>query len=452
MATVYALRGLKPYANAIEEMQNIYKVAPGSSYLPFLLAREINKLESNLLSVDLSKNLAFYQKFEGFPKKEAIKYLGELQAFVKKGMQERKVKDLPLWQLADCYLEYVAGRPANALRKLNALPASSDKKIKRQVQVFKLAMQLAQLKKVDKEAETNLYKQVQLLGHKHLMDYMKNIYRRKLYAQGDIGKAYLCNAEVSFPPIQPNMKVLDNLIAWEKRTKNKTPFELSLNSDLKRWYGAKAMLYFKADKLEEAIKYFNLAGKSRKLPANPKYYSIDGRYGNRGPVINKYTRKSLVQEIVRLKKQMKSKNPKVAFELGNIYYNITWFGNTWDALENYRSGGDAWYYSYELKRGKVTRKPSRSFNMSYALNYFTQAVSMAHNKGDKELAAKAAYMAAKCQQMAYQVSKDYKPNQPVPTNDKYLTYFKLLQQQYSNTQYHKEIIKECQYYNNFLNR
>ncbi|OJJ18523.1 hypothetical protein BKI52_23200 [marine bacterium AO1-C] len=448
VATVYTLRGLKPYANSIEEMQNIYKVAPRSSYLSLLLAREINKLESNLLSSDLSKNLAFYQKFEGFPKKEAIKYLGELQAFVAKTLKDRKVKDIDLWRLADCYLYYVAGKPAIALRKLNALSAKGPK-MQHQVQVFKLAMQLAQLKKIDKAAETSLYKQVQLLGHKHLMDYLKNVYRRKLYAQGDIGKAYLCTTDSYSFPIKLEMNILDNLIAWEKRTSNKTPFELSLNSNIKRWYGIKATMYFKQDKLEDAIKYYKLAGSSVKLRANPKHFEIAGKYGHRRPVINKYTRQSLAEEMVRLKKRLKSEDPTIAFELGNIYYNISWFGNTWDALENSRSTTGASYYWYEVSNGKRTKLP-RKFNMSYALSNFNKAIAWAHRKGNKELAAKAAYMAAKCERMAYEASKDYRYNKAMP--EKYFSNFKLLRQQYSNTQYYKEIIKECQYYNNFLNR
>ncbi|HAS44561.1 MAG TPA: hypothetical protein DCS93_29045 [Microscillaceae bacterium] len=445
VATVYALRGLKPYANAIEEMQNIYKVAPGSSYLSLLLAREINKLESNLLSSDLSKNLAFYQKFEGYPKQEAVKYLKELQAFIAKSLQERKVKELELWQLATCYLEYVAGKPAAALRKLNALTAKG-KKMQRQVQVFKLAMKLAQVKKIDKEAETNLYQQVRLLGHKHLMDYMKNVYRRRLYAQGDIGKAYLCNTDSYSFPIKLEMKILDNLIAWEKRTTNKTPFELSLNSDIKRWYGIKATMYFKQDKLKDAIQYYKLAGSSVKLKANPKFFKIAGNYGHRRPVINKYTRQSLAEEMLRLKNQLKNEDPKIAFELGNIYYNITWFGNTWDALENYRSSSLGYYRYYEAKSAKTPRK----YNMTYPLGYFNKAIAWAHQKGDKELAAKAAYMAAKCERRAYEASKGYSYKKATP--EKYLSNFKLLRQQYAKTQYYQEIIKECQYYNNFLNR
>ena len=447
VAAVYTLRGLKPYANAIEEMQNIYKVAPDSPYLSLLLAREINKLESNLLSSDLSKNLAFYQKFEGFPKKEAIKYLVELQAFINQNVKEGKVKDLQLWKLAACYLDYVAGKPALALRKLNAL-APKGKKMQRQTQVFKLAMKLAQLKKIDKAAETSLYKQVQLLGHPQLMDYLKNVYRRKLYAQGDIGKAFLCETESYSFPIKLDMKVVDNIIAWEKRTTNKTPFELSLNSKLKHWYDIKATMYFKQDKLEEAIKYYQLAGGSTSLKANPKFFEISGSYGHRRPVINKYTRQSLAQEMVRLKKLLKKQDPKVAFELGNIYYNITWFGNTWDALENHRSSS-LFYYRYYGEKEKNAPKP-RKYDLSYPLQYFNQAISWAHNQGNKELAAQAAYMAAKCEQMAYQTSKDFSRNKVI--SEKYLNNFKLLRQQYSNTQYYKEIIRECQYYNNFLNR
>ncbi len=444
-ATVYLLRGIKPYANAIEEMQQIYQVAPSSKYLSLLLTREVNKMEVNLLSANLSKNLAFYQKFDGFPKKEAIQYLKELKAMVSKVVQERKVDDLTLWQMAHCYLEYVGGKPTKALQMFNKLSFSSPQ-LKYQVQVFKLAIKIAQLDKITKTEEGSLFQQVRLLKHNHLNDYLLNVFRHKLYAQGDIGKAYLCQPQNSALAIPLTMKVVDNLISWEKRTKNKTLFEETLNSSLKNWYKVKATMYLRNDQLKKAIEYYTLAGESKKLLANPKYYTISGSYGHRRPVINQYTQASLAKEMLSLKKQ--ATNATAMFELGNIYYNITWFGNTWDALQNYRSSTGTWGYRYNL-RNKPQPVP-RQFDLSYPLRYFNKAISLAHKKGDKELAAKATYMAAKCEQMAYQASKDYNNKKKIP--EKYLNSFKLLQQQYSNTTYHQKVIKECSYYNYFLRR
>lgn len=449
LATVYLLRGLKPYANALEEIQKLYKIAPTSDYLSLLLAREINKMEVNLLAADLSNNLAFYQKFEGFPKAEAIKYLKQLQLLVKKVLQENKVKNRKLWEIANGYLAYVGGKPVEALRLLNNISANNAT-IKRQLYIFKLAIQIVQLKKITYREETSLFQQVKTLKHAHLMDYLKNVFHRKLYAQGDIGKAYLCSPEDNSLPIPLTMKVVDNLIAWEKSTKNKTPFEKALNSKLSNWYNVKATMYFNEDKLKDALKYYKLSGNAKKLKANPKFYTISGSYGHRRPVISQYTHISLIEEILRLQAQAKAGNALASFDLGNIYYNMTWFGNTWDALEDYRSSSSDWFFRYELDQKKGQMKTPRMYDMSYPLKYFTQTISLAHTKRAKELATKATYMAAKCQRMAYIVSKDYDEKKTTPSQ--YLTYFKLLEQQYSSTQYHKEIIKECMYYNNFLQR
>lgn len=445
-ATIYLLRGLKPYANAMEEIRNIYQLDPTSKYLELLLNREIHKMEINLLSADLSKNLAFYQKFEGFPKQEAIKYLKELQTLVTNVLKEHKVRDIKLWEITNCYLAYIAGKPGKALRLLNNL--SLNDAAKRQAQAFKLAIKITQLKNIDKEVETNLFQQVKLLKHRRLTDYMKNVFQRKLHGQGDVGKAYLCTPDNSSLHIPLTMPVVDNLIAWEKRTKNKTPFEKTLNSKLKHWYKVKATMYLNEDKPKDALKYYKLAGSSKKLQADPKYYTINGFYGSRRPIINKYTQESLAEEMIRLGKN--KTDAETVFELGNIYYNMTWFGNTWDALENDRSTYDAQFYQGRLSRGKANRKIPRNLDMSYPLDYFVKALGLAHQKGNKELAAKAAYMAAKCQQMAYQVSKDYDNGKAIP--DKYLSNFKLIQQHYSDTQYYKEIVKECMYYNNFRRR
>ncbi len=69
-----------------------------------------------------------------------------------------------------------------------------------------------------------------------------------------------------------------------------------------------------------------------------------------------------------------------------------------------------------------------AFNMDLAEKYYVQAMSLFSNK---ELKAKAAFMAAKTEQNRY------------GTGDQPRTYFKLIKDSYSDTQYYREIISEC---------
>ena len=88
-----------------------------------------------------------------------------------------------------------------------------------------------------------------------------------------------------------------------------------------------------------------------------------------------------------------------------------------------------------------------NIDCTQALRYFELARVAAK---DIELAAKAAFMGAKCEQNLYYISKEnkyivgskLKPYVP-PT---YRQYYQLLNTYYSNTNYYKQVVRECKYF------
>ncbi|WP_305953177.1 hypothetical protein [Emticicia oligotrophica] len=141
--------------------------------------------------------------------------------------------------------------------------------------------------------------------------------------------------------------------------------------------------------------------------------------------------------------------------LGCGSYNMSYYGNSWILLRREWSTNDTFdenddYFSYDK-----------------ALSYFDKAMQVAPKP---ELAAKACFMAATCQQIKYAgiSSKMYDGIYSLPEDemkakeeaikqtlsslkkDKYSTYFNLLKTKYGSTAYEEQLIEECSTYKDYL--
>jgi hypothetical protein len=87
-------------------------------------------------------------------------------------------------------------------------------------------------------------------------------------------------------------------------------------------------------------------------------------------------------------------------------------------------------------------------DLTKAFFYFQKAQQTAQNR---ELAARASFMAARCQQKQWFCSKTctYRPgNKTIPAlPDEYCGYYKLLHQAYSDTELYNQVVKECKWMN-----
>jgi hypothetical protein len=137
------------------------------------------------------------------------------------------------------------------------------------------------------------------------------------------------------------------------------------------------------------------------------------------------------------------------FQLGCIYYNLTFFGNSWDAIDYYRSSMDI----------SLAYAPSNenfaNFDCSKAKYYFDRAMNTALKDQNKELGAKAAYMAAKCEQNQYYINAKNKEVwgfiEPTYAPE-HRRYFATLKKEFADTKYYKDILNECSYFNTFVKR
>ncbi len=459
-AALYFMRSLDREADILAEMTGIYAQYPAYDKLDVLLLREINQLENALLKVELKENLLFLQKTGATSTEEAAKKLRKVQTFVSKCVAEGKVKNKEVFAIASAYLDFIAGNSAQALNKLDALK-TKEPAYQQQIEVCKLAIKLAGLTKTDEITESEMFESVIKTKNEVLKTFMWHVYERLYTKQAEVGKAFLCLKHGSEMLYTPNVALLDNLLALADK-KKKNPIEqylltqVSQNNPKVVLQEIKATCLFSQDKLQEAIALYEQVPTEMigNLEENPLAYAIQ-HYSTYPDIAgkNKYNRMSLAQKIVGLKKL--SENPNIDqahqyFQLGCIYYNLTFFGNAWKATDYHRSSTDL-HQSYT----KGEDNTYANFDCSKAKYYFERAMNVAMKDQNRELGAKSAYMAAKCEQNQFYVSPKNKDVWGLiePTYaPEHRRYFATLQKDFANTKYYKEILQECSYFNTFIKK
>ncbi len=133
--------------------------------------------------------------------------------------------------------------------------------------------------------------------------------------------------------------------------------------------------------------------------------------------------------------------------LGLAYYNMSYFGYEWEVTDFYRSG----YNWNRLAQGPVfplRNAPDgnrENTDVSLALYYFERALAEARNP---ELAARAAFMAARCQQKQWFCHPDcrYRPGSKMVPQlpEAYRGYYERLKR-YQKTKFYERIIQECRW-------
>jgi len=133
--------------------------------------------------------------------------------------------------------------------------------------------------------------------------------------------------------------------------------------------------------------------------------------------------------------QIKGRTSKKDANTAYYYYML---GNAW-----YNLSPEGWYrqvlqFHYDVDKSKKSKlfNYMAEFDTQLPLKYYQLALE---NTSDKELEAKIRFMMAKTVQ--------YAEHYPALYYDS----FDLLKNEYSNTEYFKDVIKECTYFDRYVN-
>jgi hypothetical protein len=160
---------------------------------------------------------------------------------------------------------------------------------------------------------------------------------------------------------------------------------------------------------------------------------------------NSYTKLKLAKQLQLHLERANATNSAIDYyNLGVAYYNISYYSNMWSFLAYYR----------------CTYEPNGFLDNSIALNFLNKALSIGLK--NRELEAKAHFMGARCELNLFTQgyggignnTEDglYFNDFMSEINQKgYQKNFSALKNSYSNTQFYREIISECSYFNYYQN-
>ncbi len=461
-ATLYALRARSADSRAVEEMEAIYELDPRNHHLETLLIGELRKLEKDFLGLAFNSNREQNRRL-GYPRAEAGRYAVRLLRFVRQAIDERQVARPALWIISKGYLELLMSNYYDARRTFRqAMDETKDPVLQNQLQAFDLALTISAYREISNEVEQEVSKlKSQPVYQKHpdfpafLSDKMAMLYRNG----NSPGKAYLTMYRLRDLRVNPQIEIIDDLLAiCRKPIRNSLEIEMITKRDgstiEKDLLHIKATLLLSQFQLEEALSVL------KQLDRNQ--WDSFGRFN---PFIDRfrecvhcatpetdslYNKGQLIELLLRMEKQAMLGDSASAinfYDLGVAYYNMSYFSYGWKITDFYRSGASM--APANLRRGNsVVPHPlfpngnRETFDCSRALYFFEKARVLSNNP---ELAARATYMAAKCERNDWYLNR-------VRGAPRTYQYFEILRNEYANTNFYNRVVRECKTFRAYVSR
>ncbi len=469
--SLYALRANASGSKAVEEMAKIYELAPKSHHLEVLLVQEILKMEKNLLGLEFNSHKKENKRRHDIPKAYAGDYVISLQAFARKCAKEKKVARPELWHLAEGYLLFLAGDNYQAQKTFqSARKEVTDKLLKEQLSVFELALKINSFQEAGEQMEEAVYDILKdndlYKNYSSFPDFLRDKLASVYTAAGHPGKAFLSQHPLNDLLPNPDEEILRDLLLVMTADSIFTSFERLLTEDSEgnkitdALYDMQAVNLMQNYQWEAALRtYKNISreiwddfGVFMPFRETINDCLFDCLY--RRDTSEMFNRGELLEELLELESKARGRLEESArhyYRIGLGLYNMSYFGHSWQAMDFFRSG-TSWsrmrrendnvfsYWAYPLGN-------KEHLDVSRALYYFDKARQTAPE--GSEIAARATFMAAKCDQKIYFMSDEYSsscynciPDLP----EAYLANFQRLKYDYSHTNFYLEVIRECKYF------
>lgn len=475
-ATLFMLRAANSPALDVADIQRVYDLDPSHPQLDLLLVSDVQKLEKRLLLTTLTE-----KKF-GVPKgapslQNCGKYIIDLQQLVRNGLRSGKLANPRLWQGMKGYLEllagdfYAAGKSFDRAADLLEKDDDYDAVMKRQLSIWRLLLEVQQINPGTYTAEEKAFRLSNDPTFKTWRDFQPFL-RDKMssaYAVANRpGKALLTAYDHKALLYNPDMAIIDDLLL-EAGEDNpmflERMMQMDTNPDRIRamLLEMKATMLFARGEPEAALAMY------RRIPATqmaeltqfaPFVETLGEKVHRRVSDTLLLNRRQIVERILDYEFKAKSAaaldDPAAGYYyylIGLAYYNMSYFGYEWEVMDAYRSGAN-WT---RLASGPVFPlygSPSgnrENTDVTRALGYFEKAYKLSKTP---EIAARAAYMAARCEQKMWFYSPDcqYKPGSNlIPIlPDASLRYYRVLDA-YRDTDFYKKAVRECKWLEAYVN-
>ncbi len=454
-ATLWQMLGIF-YADEERAINEIYKLNPASNKMDVLLARAVNKYEQKF---DHKEG-----DYSAMPADTLVNLV--LPALITKIATANNTARPWIWQMAAGYINTLDKKyePAATWFAKTEKNLPPEKAAHAQLRLLQLINTIARAKIADAKLENETLNDIQWLKdlggasipdlrYQYAFSWLKQQMSKKYARQKELVKAECFLSSTGFYASNKNVEDMKAFL----NKKEKTPFEklcaaLSVKKidDLVEFQAIK-LAY--TDSIDAAIEKMNsLSGTTTVLAGNPFNGRIQDCHDcdHEAAQKIKYTKLSFLKKIKELEQKINAGEEVYTNSvlLANAWYNISHFGNA--------------RFFYECKViGEGFSQPSgidslfrrMLINMNLAAKYYTLGLQKAAND---EQRAKCQYMLAKCQRNQWynkniylKKGNDYDDQLMVDLS--FLNGFKALKQ-YPNTQFYKEVIKECGYFKTYAGK
>ncbi|MGR3811645.1 hypothetical protein [Jiulongibacter sp. NS-SX5] len=509
-AAVYALQAIQPYQDGLSLMEKIVGINPNHQLLPLIMGREINKNEVGFYA---DKNAGLYgyemdiydlsyridSSKVALRKQEALSYFSELLFFAEEQITRSNDEHKPFWHISSAYLNFIAEQYPVAEKHLNEV-SGENVSLQRQAEFLKAAI-LLKTKGLEAEEEllniaTNLKKIKSFRDNNQLVFLANEL--SQLYTNSEInanpqtGLLSSCKPKKEVFPVSNVKALLAKLIAAEDseyggymNSYHKDGLIYQQDSQML----AKLIQFFTEEKSgtadETLIKLADISldnlylAYGRKLIREHDYEKAlvafekcpESTFNSKAfaehfePYPNQYIASrgneqiDLVAPLDYLEKVVafqnraeKNENDAEAwYELGLAAYNFSYWGNAW-------LFSDRLWSSMEIEYGQPTEEDY--FTNTFAKDCFEKALAA---DPLPELGAQICYMGALCERNQYYIAytngkpdtydenvlSHYRIKMETSVKPTFRSFFKRLKNEFDETVYESQVIKECMNYVNY---
>lgn len=469
---LWAVRGY--YNDEEEAIAKIYELQPSSKHLNYLVTRLINTQEGKIDNSFKEKSLAASKK------KEQVQISTATLKLVQKIADANNTDNPFMWQLALGYLQTLSGDYKNAtinFERANAVKPNTELATN-QLRLLRFVNNLSAIEKLNATNQKTVLKDLRWLyqelpakqadgtvfRYQNASSWSKlylaalykdqnNKVKAELFSQSNTN--YYGNSGNSFYDNEKDLLAMKSFLSKENKTEleqiGSAFYSLKLQ-DIISFQVVKATFQ---NKIPEAIAFMKEEESlgSLLLLGNPFNGNIKDCHDCEHLAFQK--RKFTDSEFLNLMNEMQIKvaqNEDVynnSLLLGNAFYNISHFGNarTFYEIPIVGYGSSPTYFRDEIKKMIV--------DCSVSIMYYQKALAAAITKEQK---AKCVYLLAKCERNEFYNNRYYFQNKDYwdfyADDVNFLAWrgFQQLQKEYSDTKYYQDVIKECGYFNTYVNQ
>lgn len=506
-AALHVMDALHDYKDAVTLMKNAYTLDPKIEGLDVAMVREINKLERDILDLQLSGKSGFqnesYTSNNNFRylrketdetrklKLDKEKELKDLITFGTRLTNENKTGNPAFWPLSVAYLYFIEEDWTNCELWIGkAEKMNPQGKVKDMLHVEQLLLAINKNQKLDAPTEAKILPSLQWLEQRANQDQRFAITYRNIMTtvlpniyvhQQDTLKALLCIAKGTTGPdgkgmggyyaydegqpsrqafVEPGGSVeleqvtTAQIIAlkdWIKGAK-KSPYESFLvkyapyeNGALDMYIGTRYIRQMDFGKAVDIMKNTPKEALARYSFQDPfaERWTDTQEPADTNMVSNKF---KFAKDMYQLQQTLDKATAEQVYQYANGLYSMTYYGLSWSADMYYRSGSDWLGYYDDKDRADLLAEYKNYYSAEEARKYYQLAFDRSN---DKELKAKCLFMLSKCWQKNVQIPREHYYD-PATNNEYYLhtlksPYFSQLNKDYNQTKSFQMLFEECSY-------